>query len=220
MKEIIRVMFFDDNNNLREGISFLLSNTPGIQFIGGYQNCNNLEKLIVEEQPDVVLMDIEMPGRTGIEAVKIIKESAKETLVIMLTVFDDDENIFLSICNGASGYLLKKSSPAEIVQSIFDVKRGGSPLTPNVARRVLSFFQKEGSTLPAEKYHLSNRELDILQSLTEGFGYKMIASKNYISIDTVRSHIRHIYEKLQVHSKSEAVAKAILEKITKKNKPG
>jgi len=211
-------MLFDDNYNLREGISFLLSNTPEIEFIGAYCNCNNLESLIVKEQPDVVLMDIEMPGRTGIEGVKIIKALRKETLVIMLTVFDDDENIFCSIQIGASGYLLKKSSPAEIVQAIFDAYKGGSPMTPNVARRVLSFFQKEQTLSAVEKYHLSQRELDIVESLVEGFGYKMIAAKNFIAIDTVRSHIRHIYEKLQVHSKSEAVAKAIHEKIVNRNK--
>jgi DNA-binding NarL/FixJ family response regulator len=132
----------------------------------------------------------------------------------MLTVFDDEEKIFLSIRNGASGYLLKRTPPSEIIAAIFDVHQGGSPMTSSIARRVLQFFQHQAPVATKlQDYHLSPRELEILNSLVKGYSYKLIADEHFISMDTVRSHIRHIYEKLQVNSKTEAVLKALQEKI-------
>ncbi|HYE53463.1 MAG TPA: response regulator transcription factor, partial [Chitinophagaceae bacterium] len=157
----------------------------------------------------VVLMDIDLPGINGIEAAGIVKAVSPKTQVIMLTVFDNEEKIFQAIRNGASGYLLKNSSPSEIIESIFDVNRGGSPMTANVARKVLQYFQQQ----PKQKtdYNLSEREQEILKGLVNGYSYKLIANEYFISIDTVRSHIRHIYDKLHVNSKTEAVLKAINE---------
>jgi len=161
-------------------------------------------------KPDVVLMDIDLPGINGIEAVSIVKSVSPSTQVIMLTVFDNEEKIFQAIRNGASGYLLKNSSPTEIVDSIFDVYRGGSPMTASVARKVLQYFQHQPKAQKPD-YNLSEREQEILKGLVNGYSYKLIANEYFISIDTVRSHIRHIYDKLQVNSKTEAVLKAINE---------
>jgi DNA-binding NarL/FixJ family response regulator len=157
-------------------------------------------------------MDIDLPGISGIEAVAIVKAISPSTQALMLTVFDDEERIFQAIRNGASGYLLKHTPPSEIIEAVFDVHRGGSPMTANVARKVLKFFQRA----PSEKapiYNLSPRESDILRGLMKGFSYKLIAADLDISIDTVRTHIRHIYDKLQVNSKTEAVLKAIRERL-------
>jgi DNA-binding NarL/FixJ family response regulator len=155
-----------------------------------------------------------MPGRTGIEATPVVKALRPEAQVLMLTVFEDEDKIFQAIRNGASGYLLKRTPPTEIIAAIHDVHRGGSPMTSSIARRVLQFFQQQPANhQPKQDYDLSPRELDILKSLVKGYSYKLIADEHFISIDTVRSHIRHIYEKLQVNSKTEAVLKALKERI-------
>jgi len=214
METNIRILVYEDNRDLREGMSFMLNATPDVLLVGAFADTSNLEKQIPSLQPDVVLMDIDMPGRSGLDATLIVKAIRPETQILMLTVFEDEDKIFQAIRNGASGYLLKRTPPSEIIAAIFDVHRGGSPMTSSIARRVLHFFQKpEPVEHPQQDYHLSPREQEILQSLVKGYSYKLIADEHFISMDTVRSHIRHIYEKLQVNSKTEAVLKALKEKI-------
>jgi DNA-binding NarL/FixJ family response regulator len=214
MAKNINVLLYEDNRDLREGMSFLLQATAGLSLRGAFVDTAHLEKDIPALEPDVVLMDIDMPGRSGLDATLIVKALRPETQILMLTVFDDEEKIFQSIRNGASGYLLKRTPPSEIIAAIFDVHQGGSPMTSSIARRVLHFFQQQAPVASkAHSYNLSNREQEILNSLVKGYSYKLIADEHFISIDTVRSHIRHIYEKLQVNSKTEAVLKALKEKI-------
>lgn len=214
MEEKVRILVYEDNRDLREGMTFLLQATPGLLLAGAYPDTSKLETQIPELKPDVVLMDIDMPGRSGLDATIIVKAIRPETQILMLTVFEDEEKIFQAIRNGASGYLLKRTPPSEIIAAIFDVHHGGSPMTSSIARRVLHFFQKpDAIEFKQQDYHLSPREQEILQSLVKGYSYKLIADEHFISMDTVRSHIRHIYEKLQVNSKTEAVLKALREKI-------
>lgn len=214
MENTINVLLFEDNRDLREGMTFLLQATPGLALIGAFADTSTLEKDIPVLKPDVVLMDIDMPGRSGLDATLVAKALRPETQILMLTVFEDEEKIFQSIRNGASGYLLKRTPPSEIIAAIFDVHQGGSPMTSSIARRVLQYFQHQAPVATKlQDYNLSPRELEILNSLVKGYSYKLIADEHFISMDTVRSHIRHIYEKLQVNSKTEAVLKALQEKI-------
>ncbi|MCU0446521.1 MAG: response regulator transcription factor [Microscillaceae bacterium] len=210
MENKIKIVHYEDNNHLREGMVFLMNATPNLDLVGSFRDCMQLENQIKTLKPDVVLMDIDMPGRNGIEAVKILKEIAPQTQVLMLTVFEDEDKIFATIRNGASGYLLKNTSPTEIIEAIFDIYNGGSPMTASIARKVLSFFQQQNK-LTKTDYKLSERENDILKGLVKGYSYKLIADELFISIDTVRTHIRHVYDKLQVNSKSEAILKALRE---------
>jgi DNA-binding NarL/FixJ family response regulator len=210
MQEKIKVIYYEDNTNLREGISFLIQSTPQLDLLATFSNADTVKVDTEELKPDVILMDIDMPGTNGIDAVAIVKAVSPKTQVIMLTVFDNEEKIFNAIRNGASGYLLKHTPPSEIIDSIFDVNNGGSPMTANVARKVLQYFQSQPKA-HKQDYNLSERELQIVKGLVSGYSYKAIASELFISIDTVRSHIRRIYEKLHVNSKTEAVLKAINE---------
>lgn len=206
----IGIVYYEDNRELREGISFLLQATPGLSLLGAFGNCQYLPDEIRSLRPEVVLMDIDLPGISGIDAVPMVKAISATTQVLMLTVFDDEDKIFRAIRNGASGYLLKHTSPAELVAAIFDLYRGGSPMTASIARKVLQHFQQP-KAVPSDDYRLSARELDIVKGLVAGYSYKLIADDLCISIDTVRSHIRSIYDKLQVNSKTEAVLKAMRE---------
>lgn len=212
MNAEITVIYYEDNASLREGISFLMGATAGLKLLGAYENCDRVGEQIRSLKPDVVLMDIDLPGVNGIEAIKVVRGISPVTEVIILTVFDDEDKIFRAIRNGASGYLLKSSSPGEVTEAIFDTRRGGSPMTSNVARKVLQYFQHPPKT---QNYSLSERELEIVQGLLKGFSYKMIASSMDIKIDTVRSHIRNIYDKLQVNSKTEAILKAMQHNLVK-----
>ena len=206
---MIRVAIFEDNFLLRESLFQLISGTAGLSCVGAFANCDEVIFNVKKTSPEVVLMDIQMPGKTGIEGVKMIHEQFPEIKIIMQTVVEDDEKIFASICNGASGYLLKNTTPARLLQAIEEVHRGGAPMTPSIAQKVLDKFRKQSPSSSKELNDLSNREKDVLECLVEGMSYKMIASACKISIDTVRFHIRNIYEKLHVSSKSEAVSKAI-----------
>lgn len=212
MNDKIKVALYEDNRDLREGMSFLIQANPGLLLAGSFSDCHFVKDQIMQLQPNVVIMDIDLPGMTGIEATAAIKAISPATQVVMLTVFEDEEKIFAAIRNGASGYLLKHTPPSEIIQAIFDVHQGGSPMTANVARKVLQFFQQQPKSRP-EQYNLSPRELDIVRGLVKGYSYKLIGDELSISIDTVRSHIRNIYDKLQVNSKTEAVLKALREKL-------
>lgn len=205
----IRVVIFEDNLLLRDSLYQLINGSPGLSCVGAFANCDDIIFNLKKAAPQVVLMDIQMPGKDGIEGVRIIKEHFPETRIIMQTVVEDDDKIFASICNGASGYLLKNTTPARLLQAIVEVYEGGAPMTPSIAEKVLEKFRRKSATSPGELSDLSIREKEILGCLVEGMSYKMIASSCKISIDTVRFHIRHIYEKLHVSSKSEAVAKAL-----------
>ena len=210
---MIKVTIFEDNRSLREGLSAMIGGTTGFTCAGAFPNCNNLLKNVEQTKPDVVLMDIEMPGINGIEAVGLIKEEYPEIKILMETIFDDDEKIFNSICAGAEGYILKHTSPSEIMEAIKEIHEGGSPMTPSIANRVLKMVKSRPENGSRESFDLSGREKEILTCLVKGMSYKMIADTCYISIETVNVHIKNIYKKLQVHSKSEAVAKAIRGRI-------
>lgn len=209
---MIKVAIFEDNALLREQLQGLFNNTEGIKCVGGWENCLQVEKIMAFHQPDVVLMDIEMPEADGFYGLRAIVKNQPDIPVVMLTVFEDDQNVFESICLGAKGYLLKKSTPEKIVESIKDVRDGGSPMSPFIARKVLENFSA-AKTTSSQNYNLTNREKDILRSLVNGNSYKMIGAELSISINTVRQYIRKVYEKLQVNSMNEAVAKAIRQRI-------
>lgn len=205
---MIKVIIFEDNNSLREGLFQLVNGSDGFTCVGAFPNCDNLIKHIEQTQPDVILMDIEMPGMNGIEAVRIVKEKFSSIKILMQTIFEDDTKIFDSICAGANGYMLKSTTPIRILEFIKDIYEGGSPMTPSIASKVLSMVKIQ-NTSNTETFNLTSREKEILQCLVKGMSYKLIADVCFISIETVRGHIKNIYEKLHVHSKSEAVAKAI-----------
>ena len=209
----ISVVIFEDNALLRESLYQLINGTEGLKCAGAFANCDDIIFNIKKTTPQVVLMDIQMPGINGIEGVKIIKANFPEIKIIMQTVVEDDDKIFASICSGASGYLLKNTTPARLLQAIVEVYEGGAPMTPVIAQKVLDKFRRQSPASSKELNDLSTREKEILECLVQGMSYKMIAASCKISIDTVRFHIRHIYEKLHVGSKSEAVSKAIRGKI-------
>ena len=209
----IRVAIFEDNRSLLDSLTAMIGGTAGFECVGSYPNCNNILKNISHVNPHVVLMDIEMPGINGIEAVSMIKAEYPEIKILMETIFDDDEKIFNSICAGAEGYILKHTSPAEILEAIEEIHKGGSPMTPSIANRVLKMVKNRPETGNKESFDLTDREKEILTCLVKGMSYKMVADTCFISIETVNVHIKNIYRKLQVHSKSEAVAKAIKGRI-------
>jgi DNA-binding NarL/FixJ family response regulator len=208
----IRVAIVEDNRDLRESLSQLLQNTPGLSCVGSFSACEQfLEELDVLD-PNVVLMDIGLPGMSGIEGVYQVKSSRPDVEVLMLTVFEDDKKIFDSICAGASGYLLKLTSPARIIEAIQEIHEGGAPMTAKVARRLLTSFSGDAPTRSLEVM-LTEREKQILAGLVNGLSYKMIAHERSISIDTVRSHIRHIYDKLHVNSRTQAITLAMKNRL-------
>lgn len=209
---MIRVLIYEDNQQLREGLTMLIDGSDGFNVVASYKNCNNVITELVAWKPDVILMDIDMPGVNGIEGLKKVREQNQDVKILMLTVFDDNKNVFEALKNGANGYLLKKTPPAKLLEYIGDVVSGGAPMTSSIATQVLKMF----SEMPQQtnnEYNLSEREKQVLQLLVNGYSYKMIANDMFIAIDTVRSHIKKIYEKLQVNSKSEAVAKAFKDRL-------
>lgn len=209
-----RVILYEDNPDMREGLSTLIAFTKGFELAGSFINCTDCEKQVETLQPDVVMMDIEMPGTNGLEGIRKIRVVNTDIKIIVLTVFEDNQNVFDAICSGANGYLLKKSSPDQIVEAIHDVLAGGSPMTSSIASKVLKLLADTNlSAQQKEDHGLTKREKEILQSLVNGNSYKMIASEQDISIDTVKSHLKKIYQKLHVHSQTEAVAKALRNKI-------
>ncbi|MEO7047989.1 MAG: response regulator transcription factor [Ferruginibacter sp.] len=205
----IRVTIFEDNKSLRNGLFQLINGSEGFKCTGAFEDCLNLLKNIEDSRPDVVLMDIQMPVINGIEAVRILREKYPELKILMQTIFEDSEKIFYSILAGASGYILKNTSPARILEFIKETYEGGAPVSPAVAAKVLKMVAQQSTATNKDSFNLSDREKEILTCLVKGMSYKLIAEACFISIDTVRGHIRRIYEKLHVHSKGEAVATAI-----------
>lgn len=208
-----RVVIFEDNEARREGLEVMINMTDGICCVGTFHNCKNVEEDIRHTEPDLVLMDINMPVANGIEGVKRIRKINTKIKILMQTVFEDDTNILASICAGADGYVLKKVPPHELILAIQQVMNGGASLTPVVARQVMRFLQQENPVSSKSDFDLTSREHEILSLLVQGNSYKMIAAQCNISTATVNSHIQHIYEKLQVHSVVEAVTKAIKNNI-------
>jgi len=209
---MVRVVIYEDNKQLREGLGILISGTYGFELLGAFEDCNQVEEQVSRLNPHVILMDIDMPRVNGIEGLKRIRVFNSDVKVLMLTVFDDNNNVFEAIRSGANGYLLKKTPPARLLEYINDVIDGGAPMTSSIATQVLNMFKLNHAD-PTANFDLSARELDVLKLLVNGYSYKMVASELFISLDTVRSHIKNVYDKLQVNSKSEAVAKALKTKL-------
>lgn len=209
----IRVTIFEDNSSLRQSLFQLIDGSDGFKCVGAFPDCQDLLKNIEDTKPDVVLMDIEMPGIKGIEAVSILKEKYPGLKILMQTIFEDNEKIFNSILAGASGYILKNTSPSRFLDFIKETYEGGAPMSPSVATKVMKMVVEQSPSAKPANFNLSEREKEILSCLVKGMSYKLIADACFISIDTVRGHIRNIYEKLHVHSKGEAVATAIKSKI-------
>ena len=205
---MIKVAIVEDNNTLRNSLTNLMNHTENLQCVASLPNLLNVVSELRKTQPDIVLMDIGLPNISGIEGVRTIKENFDNIQVLMFTVFDDNEKIFEAIEAGACGYLLKKSSPVEITDAIVSLYHGGAPMSASIARKVILSFQHIRSTNKKD-YQLTTRENEILHSLVEGLSYKKLAEKYFISISTVRTHIKHIYEKLHVNSNAQAVAKAL-----------
>lgn len=211
LKQRIRIIVFDDNRDRRESLEYLIGMQDDMHFVAAFENAEDVVKRVRAHKPDIVLMDIEMPGINGIEAVKLLKEAEPQTIILMQTVFDEERIIFDAIKAGASGYLIKKSKPQTIIDGIRDAYEGGAPISPAIAAKVLRFFQEADTKREAAHYALTPKEKQILALLVDGHSYKMVASEMSVSYHTVNTHIRHIYEKLHVHSVGEAVAKAIKE---------
>lgn len=217
----LRLVLYEDNADLRASLSQLLGTAPGLVLVGAFGSCGQAGADVRHLRPDAVLMDIDLPGCSGIEGLRRVKAAAPRTSVVMLTVFEEDEQVFDAILAGADGYLLKKTPPDRLLAAIGELREGGAPITPAVARQVLRLFARPGglgwrraTPASAPPAGLSPREREIVGLLVEGYSYKMIAAQCFISIDTVRSHIKNIYEKLHVRSGPEAVSKALREGLS------
>ncbi len=209
----IAVAIVDDNKDLRMGTAYVLSSSPSFKVVGTYETAEGLIEAFDDIIPDVVLMDIELPGMNGIEATELLKKQHPHVQIVILSVFEDDENVFQAICAGACGYVAKPVMPAQVTDMVEQAFGGASPMSPHIARKVLEMF-KHHIPPPKADYNLTERELEVLDYLTRGYDNKMIAEKLFLSTYTVRAHIRNIYDKLHVHSKSQAVAKALKERVT------
>lgn len=221
----LRLIIFEDNGDFRESLLHLFRFTPDVEVMGAYPDCSEVRRIVSSMKPDVVLMDIDMPGVNGIEATAIVKEVSPTSQVVMLTVSEEEERIFQALRNGATGYLLKKSGPDELIDSVRLVYNGGSPMSPAIARKVLQFFHLNNISSPSlaaasvadvtmehddkPSTGLTPREQEILEALVDGLSYKMIAARYFISTDTVKNHIQGIYRKLHVNSKGEAISYAL-----------
>ena len=208
-----RIIIFDDNEERLNSVAMLLNLSPDFECVGTFKNCNSLVEDVEKTEPDLVLMDIDMPGMNGIEGVRLIHNNFPSVQILMLTVFDDSEKVFAAVQAGASGYILKNAQPKNLLSAISEVHSGGAPMTPAIAKKVLNRFQQLQHNEIKEDYDLTARESEVLSLLVDGLSYKMIAGKLNITYDTVRAHMKKIYEKLHVASMTEAVAKAINQKL-------
>src|SRR5207245_1665197 len=208
----INVVVVEDDRFTREGLALIISGTPGYNCVGAYSSVEEALRRLPVKSPDVMLLDIHLPGMLGSEGVRVLKEKHPTLQVLMLTIFAEQDKIFESICNGACGYLLKKTPPARLLEAIREAHNGGSPMSPEIARKVVTLFQKSG---PPEKLdqQLTPQEKRLLALLAEGYSYNVAAERLNISINTVSNYIRSIYDKLHVHSRSEAVSKALRNRL-------
>jgi DNA-binding NarL/FixJ family response regulator len=203
---MINVAIVEDEDEVREGLAVLINGSEGFRCIQTFSSAESALPEISKNKPDVVLMDINLPGMSGIECISKLKASRPDLPIMVLTVYDDDEKIFESLRAGASGYLLKKTPPAKLLEAILELHNGGSPMSSSIARKVVEAFQTMAPS-SEEAQNLSKREQEILSCLAKGYRYKEIAETLFISVETVRTHLRNIYEKLHVRSRSEAVLK-------------
>jgi DNA-binding NarL/FixJ family response regulator len=211
-KALIKTAIIEDQRDIREGLTMLINGTEGYACTGSYRSMEEALEKISRELPDVILSDIGLPGMDGIEGIKLLKERYPQMLFLMLTVYDDDERIFDALCAGACGYLLKRTSPTRLLESLKESVTGGAPMSPEVARRVITLFR---DIRPPERadYELTPHETRLLKLLVEGHNYTTSAEELGVSINTIKFHMRNVYDKLQVHSKSEAVAKALRDRL-------
>jgi DNA-binding NarL/FixJ family response regulator len=206
---MIKISIIEDDKDIRESLAILINGTPDFKCISTYYNCESAIKKIEDDGPNVILMDINLPGMTGIEGTRIIKEKMPETEIIMLTVSDDNADVFNSLCAGACGYLKKNTQPLKLLEAIKEAVNGGAPMSMDIARLVVGSFKMERSSSD-----LTSREREVLKKLCDGSSYKKIADALFVDLNTVKFHIRNIYRKLEVHSKGEAIAKAMKENLT------
>lgn len=209
---IISVAVIEDEREVREGVAVLINGTEGCRCVGEYRSMEEALARLVKQAPDAILVDIGLPGMSGIEGIRILKERFPTLTLLAFTVYDDDENIFEALCAGASGYLLKNTAPARLLESLREVVSGGAPMSPEVARKVIKLFREVRPPHRVD-HQLTPQETEIVRLLVEGHSYKTAAAELGISLNTVSFHLRNVYTKLQVHSKSEAVSKALRNQI-------
>ncbi len=207
MQNSIKVGLVEDDQEIRQLMSFLINSSPGFSCVHAYESCEKALPAFEADPPDLILMDIDLPGMSGIEGVRILKEKMPKTNIVMLTVHEDDDAVFDSLCAGAVGYLVKGLPPVKLLEAIKDTHEGGAPMSPAIARKVIGTF-KPGITSP-----LSDRELEVLQMLCDGENYKTIADRLFVSSNTVKAHIKNIYTKLNVNTRAEVVSKAIRQRL-------
>ncbi len=208
----IRVAIVEDRREIREGLSTIINGTPGFRCTGSYRTMEDALERIGADMPDIVLNDIGLPGMSGIDGIRILKERHPGLLVLMLTIYDDDERIFDALCAGASGYLLKNTQPARLLDALREAVAGGAPMSPEVARRVIALF-REFRPPDSTKCELTPHEVRLLRLFVDGHNYRTAAAELGVTVHTISFHLRSIYEKLQVHSKSEAVAQALRRRL-------
>lgn len=209
---MMRILIYEDNPAYRLSLVELLRSEPDFQVVGGYADCRFLREQVEELHPDLVLLDIDMPHVDGLQGLYLLKQHFPKTPALMLTIFDDNDKVFNAVCLGADGYLLKNTPPERLLSAIRELFDGGAPMTPAIARKVLQLYARAGFK-PAAHYDLTEKEREVLGHLVSGLSYKMVAAEMGVGINTVRTHITGVYAKLQVHSVSEAVVKAIREQI-------
>jgi len=208
----IRVAIVEDRREIREGLATIINGTPGFRCTGAFRSMEEALDRIGQDLPDVVLNDIGLPGMSGIDGIRILKERYPDLVVLILTIYDDDDRIFDALCAGASGYLLKKTQPARLLESLREAVAGGAPMSPEVARRVIAIF-REFRPPDSTKCELTPHEVRLLRLFVEGHNYKTAAAELGVTVHTISFHLRSIYDKLQVHSKSAAVAKALRNRL-------
>jgi len=211
-QSVIKAAIVEDQREIREALTALINGTPGYKCAGSFRSMEEALEKVRYELPDVMLCDIGLPGMSGIEGIRILKESHPGLLLLMLTVYDDDERIFDALCAGACGYLLKRTPPVRLLESLREAVTGGAPMSPEVANRVITLF-REIRPPDRSDYELTPHETRLLKLLVEGHNYTTAAAELGVSYNTIKFHMRHIYEKLQVHSKSEAVSKALQNRL-------
>lgn len=214
LPDVIKVAIIEDQREIREGLQVLINGSNGYRCTGAFRTMEEALQKIAHETPDVILVDLGLPGMSGIEGIPLLRERYPHTRLLALTIYDDDERIFQTLCAGASGYLLKKTPPARLLESLKEAVSGGAPMSPEVARRVITLFR---DVRPPERsdYELTPHEVRLLRLLADGHNYKTAAAELGVSVNTISFHMKHIYDKLHVHSKSEAVAKALRSRIVR-----